>query len=480
MGLLAFLSPRTGAAAPGDVYTLRDYPRISVGIRVDGPWGGTFVGTKTVVGPTGDPQWAYCAQAPRPGGVQGGTEADLTTLADYNSTAVRDNAHRIVAVMMASRVPSPLVMQTVQFRPAGPYVFDFDGVEVGAPDVDAERLLWNWFYPSGVDCLPFSAVHRIDVAAVQAAIWHYTDGFDPVGPSGFTKQAGVLTGFPSEPSAVTTGQIYDRYLELVAVGDTATVPTPTLEIRPPRRESGFLVFEILSAGLDSADLDAGGAPLHPYDPGTDTCDVTILVTTVDLTSGAASVCTPVTAGSPVNLSAVGTGAAPSLVYLDNGSGQDVATVGTTPVSAEAAASTLVSCPHCPGRLILRNRGLDVVKLSGEFAPSAGGTLPSLVRLRIEDATSSVLLDDTVSLDCKSARSCVARSSAAKTAGGLSKVRLALQSNGLWRIRARGFGDLSTLAGDVVTVELDVDGVKYGSTDTWSPRANGLAIKRIGF
>lgn len=480
LGLVALLCPGPSAAAPGDVHTTRDYPRISVGIRVNGPWGGTFVSTKTVVGPTGDPQWAYCAQAPTPGGIQGGTETDLATLADYNAVAVRDNAHRIHAVLAASRVPSPLVMQTIQFRPAGGYVFDYDGVEVAAPDIDATRLLWNWFYPSGVDCLPFSAVHRIDVAAVQAAIWHYTDGFDPSGPTGFTKQAGVLTGFPPDSSAVTTSQIYDRYLELVALGDAATVPTATLEIRPPRNESGFLVFEIVSTGLDAADLDAGGALLYVYDPGTGTCDVTMPVTTVDLTSGAAAVCTPIVSGTPVTLSAAGTGTVPTIAYLDNGSSQDSVTVGTTPASADAAASTLVSCPHCPGRLIVRKKGLDVVKLSGEFAAPASAATPALVRLRIEDAASNVLLDDAVALTCKSAVSCVARSNAAKTAGGLSKVRLRMQSNGLWRIRARGFSDLSALSSDVITVQLDVDGSTYGSTNTWSPRANGLAIKRIGF
>lgn len=480
LGLAVLLCPRPGAAVPGDVHTLRDYPRISVGIRVNGPWGGTFVSTKTVVGPTGEPQWAYCAQAPRPGGVQGGTETELASLADYNATDVQANAHRIHAVLAASRVPSPLVMQTIQFRPAGGYVFDYDGVEVATPDVDLTRLLWNWFYPSGVDCLPFSAVHRIDVAAVQAAIWHYTDGFDPTGPAGFTKQSGVLTGFPADSSAVTTSQIYDRYLELVAIGDAATVATATIEISPPRSESGFVVFEIVSTGLDSADLDAGGAALYVYDSGTGTCDVTMPVTTVDLTSGFAAVCTPITPGSPVTLSAGGTGTAPTIAYLDNGSSQDSVTVGTTPVSAEATASTLVSCPHCPGRLIVRKKGLDVVKLSGEFAAPPSAAAPSVVRIRIEDAASNVLLDDVVTLTCKSVVSCVARSSAAKTAGGLSKVRLRLQSNGLWRIRARGFSDLSALSGDVITVELDVDGSTYGSTNTWSPRSNGLAIKRIGF
>ena len=343
--IVFLIGPSAASAEFGDEFVhLPKYP-ISVGIRILGPWGSTFAGVHAINGPNDDGIYGFCAQAPAPGGIRGGTESDPTTLTDYNSRAVQDSLAAITAILEASRLPTPQEIQRVQFRNAGGsftrVVLDFDDNIVAAEDEDRDLFVWNWFYPVGFDNLPFNAIHRIDIAAIQAAIWHFTDN-----PSGdpaaidFQKQAGVLTGFPPDSSAVTLAEIRQRYLELVAIGEAAQAPASSLEIVPQQIDN-VAVFEIVADQHSEATLDGGGLDYYPYDPNTGVCShAADPVTTVDLSTGNAFVCRNFTFDTTFQVTADATTSVVQAAYLDRTAPlQDTLAMGTTSLT-DSATGTL--------------------------------------------------------------------------------------------------------------------------------------------
>ncbi|MCB1028583.1 MAG: thioester domain-containing protein [Microthrixaceae bacterium] len=326
---------RTAAAAPGDTWQRLPAGNVGVGVLIHGPWGNTYANAAMVEGPDGALTWAFCTQASVGGGIVGGTETDVAGLSGGNAARVQANAHRLQAVLDAAGLPNPTDTQRILLEPTR--IVDFWGNEVTDPDEKFPYLIeyaQNFVFPVDPDL-------RTNIAATQGAIWHYTDGFDPVDTSGFTDQAGApWMGLADQ---VTMQEIYDRYLELVAIGDAAVEPTPGAVTVSAAQAGDAVVFELTGSGVDSATV-AGSSALHPYDSSSGLCDTASTVSSVDLSSGEAQLCSVITADGVYGIEVGAEGSLPALTYLENGTAQDNVISGNRGWVAAADAELAVVLP----------------------------------------------------------------------------------------------------------------------------------------
>ncbi|MEZ5382232.1 MAG: thioester domain-containing protein [Microthrixaceae bacterium] len=374
----------TAAAAPGDTWQRLPSGGVGVGVLIHGPWGNTYANASMVEGPGGALTWAFCTQASVGGGIVGGTETDVAGLSGGNAARVQANAHRLRAVLGAAELPDPTEIQRFLLNPTR--VVDFWGNEVTDPDQVFPRLI---DYGQGF-VFPVDPDLRTNIAATQGAIWHYTDGFDPVDSSGFTDQAGAP--WMGSADQVTMQEIFDRYVELVAIGDAAVEPmSGTLSVEAAQAGDS-VVFEISGTGVDAATV-AGSSDLHPYDSSSGLCDTASTVSSVDLSSGEARLCSVITADGVYGIEVGAEGSLPALTYLENGTAQDNVISGNRgwvtaadaelaavlpPTSTTAATSTTVAPPTTgPTTTVVSGASLPPTTASDTPTSTTSAKPPSL-------------------------------------------------------------------------------------------------------
>lgn len=167
--------------------------------------------------------------------------------------------------------------------------------------------------------------------AVQAAIWHFSDGFElTIGPGGNSEA------------------VEDLYAFVVAKATTIPEPRPTLSVTPGTQGAGAgdaVVFEVHSTAPGPVMLSLKGAPVDATIRrvrSDGTCDLASPpITELELLDGAAEVCLHApTAGGPGTLTAVVTQAtAIGRVFSKPGSQKLVfAGGGTVTATAEGMAT----------------------------------------------------------------------------------------------------------------------------------------------
>ena len=322
---------------------------VSAAMKAHGPWGATYI-SADVVDVGNGPVWAFCTQAPVGGGAAGGTEADLASIADANSDLVRANANRIRAVLADNRLPDP--RNVLRLRP-GKGIFDWQENVIASEDVTAEYPLVHQYAQgpaaghSYYDSLPLPADLRIELAAVQTAIWHYSDGFDPALGSYLSDQGLYKRwNLPWEAGDVTTSQVLARYAELVAAADAEPVAeVPSISIAAST-EGDVALFEFSAQGVDPVGVGSSVGPLHPYDLLSGTCDTGTDVETVSTSNGNVTLCTVITSDGEIVATASGVSTGDQLVYIDRGTTQDLVSHDSrdTQVSAEASLAVIYTPP----------------------------------------------------------------------------------------------------------------------------------------
>ena len=354
LGVVALVLGVGSSVTPAAADPGQDIPeyaplKVSAAMRAHGPWGATYISGSVVDAGSG-PVWAFCTQAPVSGKVSGSTEADLGSMADANSENVRTNAHRIHAVLAQNNLPDPRNVLRLQPNIG---IFDWQGNLVDVADVTDEYPLVHQYAQgpeqghSYYDSLPMPSALRIELAAVQAAVWHYSDGFDPGSGSYFSDQ-GLYTKWrlPWEAKDVTTAQVLARYNELIAMADTAPVAVePTITIGTSTN-GNTAVFEISTEGTDQVNVNSSAGSLHPYDELSGTCDTETSLDTIDTTNGPVALCTAITSDGEIIVTATGVSSADELVYVDRGNAQDIITHAprNTPLSAEQPLDVTYTAP----------------------------------------------------------------------------------------------------------------------------------------
>lgn len=233
-----------------------------------------------------------------------------------------------------------------------------------------------------VNVLPARLQDHVEIAAVQLALWHYSEDLDFTSSNTIIAKDYYPASYTGSAAGVTMAQVLARYDTLVADADAHPLPNPQPSVTVTPASGSAAAGHAVTVTVTGHDLDgtiavstgSAGLAVHPTGAG-GTCDTTTTVTS--LPAAGATVCVVSPTARTVTVEASGASAPTTSHVLYAAGTQSIIAAAPQPASGSAQVGwTAPSASATPSVGSGGSGGTATPTPSASVSPTSTSSSPS--------------------------------------------------------------------------------------------------------